>query len=122
MQRSFTSKIFEWLTSSCQHIATLIDPASFDVIPTLQTNVHIPGTDAYRSWLHTQVAVIDKRLKEVFANSLSIAFTIDYWEKFGRSFLVITAHYMLKADDGMYKLSRHFLCLAPCTDQAHTMS
>ncbi len=109
------------MVASCQPIATLVNPTFKKMIEVARSNLHIPSPGRFRSWLLAQKLRIDKRLREVIASAHALSFTIDYWEKHGRSYLGITVHCMvLEKLSGSFKMSRHFVCLVPCSNESHT--
>jgi hypothetical protein len=88
----------------------------------------VPASRTFDNWLMIQHHLIDARLTAELASAKGVAFTCDYWTKYNRRFLGITAHYTTTVQpefqavhqyQQQWCLKRCFLALVPMP-QSHS--
>lgn len=117
-QFEFSKLAFQWLTTSLVPMSVLDDPAFKLMIAKAEPRLKVPNTKSYSDWLIVQSKLIDHQLAALCKSAQGFSFTCDFWSKFNRSFLGITAHY-IDQSEAIWTMKRFFLALIPF-DRTHS--
>ena len=127
-QANVTGALFTWLVASLLPSSILDDPNFKNFVHAIDSRVVVPASDQFKTWLMAQENSTHERLSKEFQRAKGISFTCDYWSKFQRAFLGITAHMIAPllitdeitgAQTCMLVCKKFFLALIPVSEK-HT--